>query len=97
MKIISGKIYQGTLKQNSAFYLPLFPVKALYPDVFSLPYPVDTAVIVLPVEKAVSVLKEVAKAGIGSAIIVSGGFKETGREGAYLEQQLIIRKRCFSR
>ena len=60
----------------------------VYPDVFSLPYPVDTAVIALPAEKAVSALKEVAESGISSAIVISGGFKETGFEGKILEEKL---------
>jgi len=60
----------------------------IFPDVFALPYPVDTAVIALPAEKAVSALKEVAESGISSAIVISGGFKETGFEGKILEEKL---------
>ncbi|ABB15303.1 acetate--CoA ligase alpha subunit [Carboxydothermus hydrogenoformans] len=60
----------------------------VYPDVFSLPYPVDLAVIVLPAEKAVVALKEAAEAGVKSAVVISGGFKETGNEGALLEEEI---------
>lgn len=63
-------------------------VKA-YPDVASLPEPVDLAVIVTPASTVPGIIKDCADAGVKSAIIISAGFKETGPQGAELERQVL--------
>lgn len=60
-----------------------------YPDIASLPDPVDLAVIVLPAPVAPATLEACGRRGIGAAIIISGGFKEVGPEGAALEQACV--------
>ena len=63
-------------------------VKA-YPDIASLPEPVDLAVIVTPAPTVPGIIKECASAGVKSAIIISAGFKETGPQGVELERQVL--------
>lgn len=63
-------------------------VKA-YPDVASLPEPVDLAVIVTPAPTVPGIIKDCAIAGVKSAIVISAGFKETGAQGAELERQVL--------
>jgi len=49
---------------------------------------VDLAVIAVPASIVPDVLNECSDSGIKDAIVVSGGFKEVGEEGAKLEEQL---------
>jgi len=68
--------------------------KKCYPDIRSVPDPVDLAVIVLPANLVLEAVINCAKRGIKAITLISGGFKELGTEGEELEKQLIsiIRK-----
>jgi len=59
-----------------------------YSSINELPDGVDLAVIVVPAPAVSSVLQECGGRNIKSAIIVSGGFSETGSEGLALENEL---------
>jgi len=59
-----------------------------YPSVSEVPDPVDLAVIVVPAPVVPDMLRECGERGIRHAIVISGGFSETGEEGKKLEQQL---------
>ena len=63
-------------------------VKA-YPDIYSVPEPVELAVIVTPAYTVPKVIAECSTAGVKGAIIISAGFKETGKQGAELERQVL--------
>jgi acetyltransferase len=49
---------------------------------------VDLALIAIPARLVPQTLEECASAGIPSAVIISAGFKEAGKEGALLEEQV---------
>jgi acetyltransferase len=59
-----------------------------YPDISSVPSQVELALIVTPAASVPSVLSQCAQAGVRAAIIITAGFRESGVEGAILEQQL---------
>jgi acetyltransferase len=59
-----------------------------YPRIAEAPAPVDLAVIVTPAPSVPAVIGECLAAGVKGAIIISAGFRETGAEGAALEQQV---------
>jgi acetyltransferase len=59
-----------------------------YPSIGAIPEPIDLAVIVTPAKTVPGIIQECVDAGIRGAIIISAGFKETGPEGAALEQQI---------
>ena len=67
-------------------------VKA-YPSIGAVPEKVDVAVICTPAKTVLGLVKECAAAGVGGLIIISAGFKETGPEGAKLEQQILAEAR----
>jgi len=50
--------------------------------------PVDLAIIIIPAKFVPASLRECAAAGIRSAIVISAGFKEAGKEGTLLEEEL---------
>jgi acetyltransferase len=65
----------------------IFDLKC-YPDIASVPEPVDLAVIATPAEGVPDVLGQCAKAGVHGAIVVSAGFGETGKHGKELEKRI---------
>jgi acetyltransferase len=60
-----------------------------YTSVSAIPEPVDLAVIVTPAPTVPVIIQECVDKGIPGAIIISAGFKETGPEGAALEQKIL--------
>jgi acetyl-CoA synthetase (ADP-forming) len=60
-----------------------------YRSVLDLPEVPDLAVLVVPTQIVSEMLEECGQKGIKHAIIVSGGFKEVGREGVDREQELV--------
>jgi len=62
-------------------------VKA-YPDIASLPEPVDLVIVAVGAKYCASLMPEIKKAGARNAVIISGGFSETGAEGAEIEGEL---------
>ena len=59
-----------------------------YPDIGSVPEPVDLALIATPARTVPKIVGQCVEAGIKSSIILSAGFKERGPEGLALEQQI---------
>jgi len=57
-----------------------------YPDIRQVPDPVDLAVIIIPAPAVPEALEACGERGVHAAIIISGGFKEVGPEGAALEK-----------
>jgi acetyltransferase len=60
-----------------------------YPDIKSVPEPVDLAVVVTPAASVPQVIGQCADAGVESAIVISAGFRELGRAGLELEHRLL--------
>jgi acetyltransferase len=60
-----------------------------YPNLAALSEPVDLAVIVTPAVTVPGIIAECIEAGVKGAIIISAGFKESGAEGARMEQQIL--------
>lgn len=59
-----------------------------YKSVLDLPEVPDLAVMVLPTRIVPSVMEACGRKGIRNAVVISGGFKEVGAEGAALESEL---------
>lgn len=59
-----------------------------YPDVESTPEPADLAIVAVPPSAVLGVLEQCARAGVGAAVICTGGFAEAGGEGAALQHQI---------
>ncbi len=60
-----------------------------YPSISAVPNHVDLALIMVPAAAVPAVLQQAAAAGTRAAVIISAGFRETGEDGAALEQQVI--------
>jgi acetyltransferase len=60
-----------------------------YPNIASVPVPVDLAVITTPAPTAPDLIAECVEAGVKGAIIISAGFKEVGPAGVELERRVL--------
>ncbi|MBI5703006.1 MAG: acetate--CoA ligase family protein [Chloroflexota bacterium] len=78
-----GAIHFVSQKPGELFGRPLYTELAAVPD------PVDLAVLIVPPHVTPQVIEQCGKRGIRAAIIVSAGFRETGAEGAALEEQCL--------
>jgi acetyltransferase len=59
-----------------------------YPSIADLPYAPDLAVLVVPTRLVPGMLEDLGKLGTRSVVIVTGGFRETGKEGGEVEKVL---------
>src|ERR1022692_3645652 len=78
-----GTVYPVNSKKNS-----VLGIKA-YPNVGSLPEAPELAVIMTPAETVPGVIEECAQAGVKGAVIISAGFRESGKRGLELERQVL--------
>ena len=65
------------------------------PSVDRLPQPVDLAVIATPPGTVPGIIEQCGKLGIRSAVVITAGFSEVGREGAQLEVELLANARRY--
>ena len=79
--------YKGTIYPINPNYRSLMGVKC-YPSVLDVPDPIDLAVVVIPAGAISGFLDQCAAKDIRGAIVISAGFKETGKEGSELEARI---------
>jgi acetyltransferase len=60
-----------------------------YPRLTDLPEAVDLAVVIVPTEAALDVVRDAAQRGIRHLVITTAGFKEGGEEGRKREQEIV--------
>jgi acetyl coenzyme A synthetase (ADP forming)-like protein len=93
---IGGRLMRNVL--DARFSGAVFPVNPsspvvgsvkAYRSVLDIPDPVDVAVVIVPAQAVLQVVRECAEKGVKGLVIISAGFSETGPEGAGLEQELL--------
>jgi acetyl coenzyme A synthetase (ADP forming)-like protein len=93
---VGAELYRNLLAVG--FEGPVYPVNTgadvvqsvlAYPSVLDVPGPVDLAVIVVPAPHVVDVATECAAKGVRGLVVISGGFAETGPEGAARQAELL--------
>ncbi len=62
--------------------------KRAYATVAEVPDPVELAVVVLPVTMIMETMREIGDRGIKTVVIITGGFKELGPDGAEIEKSV---------
>jgi acyl-CoA synthetase (NDP forming) len=61
-----------------------------YPSVSAIPGPVDLAIVLVPHNQSLSVIRECAAKGVKGAVLFTAGYRETGtEEGRALEEELL--------
>ncbi|SMB93040.1 acetyltransferase [Thermanaeromonas toyohensis ToBE] len=95
-----GKVGHSLVKNllNSGYPGRIYPVNPkekeieglkAYPSVLDIPEKVEMAIVAIPAAGVPAVAEECGKKGVENLIVVSAGFKETGKEGLDLEKRLI--------
>lgn len=69
--------------------------RPIYATVLEVPDPVDLAALLIPAGAVPQTLRECGERGIQAAMIMSGGFRETGPQGAALETECLQIARAF--
>lgn len=87
LKNLVGGGFQGVVYPINPKYEAVMGITC-YPDVKSVPNPPDLAVIATSAHRVPGLIKECGEAGIQGIIIMSAGFKEAGKEGRKLEEQV---------
>ena len=96
------KLGYGVLKNlvhpEWGFPGPVYPINPkakeilglkVYPHIREVPDPVDLAVILIPAPFVPQAVEDCGKRGVKGVVVVSGGFRELGEEGARLQQQVV--------
>jgi acetyltransferase len=78
-----GAIHLINVKGHSLMGLPI------YPHIQEAPDPVDLGFLLIPAHAIPEAIEDCSKRGIKALIIGSGGFRETGTQGAELEQRCL--------
>jgi acyl-CoA synthetase (NDP forming) len=60
-----------------------------YDSVLNIPGPVELAIIVVSAHRVPALMRECVQKGVKAAIVISGGFAESGEQGSKLEAELV--------
>jgi len=91
-------IMRNLVDPRDGFPGPVYPVnprsdevlgRKCYPDIASVPDPVDLAVLALPAGSVPEEMEACGKRGVKAVVVISGGFREVGPEGAARERQIV--------
>ncbi|MDD5071335.1 MAG: GNAT family N-acetyltransferase [Patescibacteria group bacterium] len=85
-----GKIFPISIKRKK-----IKNIKARK-SIKDIPEKVDLAIIATPAGTVLEIIKDCGRAGVGSAIIISSGFSETGRKGAAMSERILETARKFN-
>lgn len=86
--------YQGVIHPVNPSARAVHGVRA-WPDVASIPEPIDLAVIVVPKDHVASVVDDCGRAGVKALVVISAGFKEVGGAGVERENALMEQVRKY--
>ncbi len=89
--LIAGE-FRGTIFPVNPSARVIHSLK-VYPDIASIPDPIDLAVVAVPRDAVATVVEQCLGAGVGGLVVITAGFAETGEEGAALERALRERVR----
>lgn len=95
-----GKIGWAVLKNvvESGYKGKIFPINpreeeilglTCYPSFNEIPEDVDTVILSVPAQKVLEVAAECGRKGAKNLVVITAGFKETGRAGAELEKKFL--------
>jgi len=83
-----NKGYKGSIYPVNPKYDTVFGIKC-YPDLASIPGPVDLAIISVPAAGVYEAIESCADKGVRAAVIFSSGFSETGPEGMAAQKRIV--------
>ena len=95
-----GKVGHSVLKNLLQYGYPgkIYPINPkaeeilrtrTYSTIFAVEGEIDLAVVAIPSQFVPSILRDCVNRGIGAVVIISAGFKESGKQGSQLERELV--------
>jgi len=84
-----GPVYPINLKLKTVLGVPC------YPSLEAIPGPVDLAIITTPAPTVSALIDECGRKGVGSVVVITSGFSETGPEGTRMEQEIVAKARGY--
>ncbi len=99
---VGHEVFRNILR--SGFTGPCYPVNRAarsvasvhaYPDLASIPDPVDLAVVAVPAAEVPAVVDECGASGVRGLVILSEGFADAGPEGAAAQRKLVEQARSL--
>ncbi|OGK38017.1 hypothetical protein A3F03_00200 [Candidatus Roizmanbacteria bacterium RIFCSPHIGHO2_12_FULL_41_11] len=84
-----GKIYLVNPKHSAILE------QKVYPSIKDINDKIDLAIVALPAKMIIPYLDEIKSVGCQNAIVYAAGFKESGKEGKKLEEELIEKAEKF--
>jgi acyl-CoA synthetase (NDP forming) len=79
----TGEVWAINPKYESVLGVPCFP------SLEDIPAPVDMVIVAVPARITPRVFEDIAEKGTKAAIVISGGFSETGPKGAEIEDEIV--------
>lgn len=95
-----GKVGHSVLKNLLQYGYPgkIYPINPkaeeilktrTYSTIFAVEGEIDLAVVAIPSQFVPSILRDCVSKKIGAVVIISAGFKESGKQGSQLERELV--------
>lgn len=63
--------------------------KSVYTSVADIDRSIDLAVVTIPASKVIELIPQLKEKGVKAMLLITSGFRETGEEGAQLEERLV--------
>ena len=95
---LSYGVIRNLIDPHHAFPGPVYPVNPkadeilglrCYPDIAAVPDPVELAILLIPAPAVPAAIEACGRRGLKAAVVISGGFREVGPDGASIEQQMV--------
>jgi acetyltransferase len=95
---LSYGIMRNLVDAEHGYPGPIYPVNPkaaelfglrCYPDICAVPDPADLAILVVPAGLIAGTVEACGRRGIKAAVVISGGFREVGAEGAAREREIV--------
>ncbi|MGQ9491008.1 MAG: acetate--CoA ligase family protein [Anaerolineae bacterium] len=101
---LSYGVVRNLIDPERGYPGPVYPVNPkadeilglrCYPDIASVPDPVELAVLIIPATAVPAAVEACGRRGIKAAVVISGGFREVGPEGAAREAEMVAIARRY--
>ncbi len=101
---LSYGVIRNLLDPDRPYPGPVYPVNPkadeilglrCYGDIASVPDPVELVVLIIPAAAVSPALDACGRRGVKAAIVISGGFREVGEEGAVREREMVAVARRY--
>jgi acetyltransferase len=95
---LSYGVIRNLVDPDTGYRGPIYPINPradeilglrCYPHISQAPDPVELAVLIIPATAVSAAIEDCGKRGIKAAVVISGGFREVGPEGAAREREMV--------